>query len=50
MEALGYEADTVLRTVLIADPERRVVFADLTDNCRVRPEPSTFLAALDARA
>ena len=50
MEALGYEADTVLPTVLIADPERRLIFVDLTDNYRVRPEPSTFLEALDARA
>ena len=49
MEPLGYGTDTVLPTVLIIDPARTIVFADLTDNCRVRPEPSTFLAALDAR-
>lgn len=50
MEPLGYGQDTVLPTVLIADPAGTIVFVDLTDNYRVRPEPSTFLAALDAEA
>jgi len=50
MGALGYDADSVLPTVLITDPNRTIIFADLTDNYRVRPEPSTFLAALDAHA
>ncbi len=47
MEPLGYDADSVLPTVLITDPDGRIIFADLTDNYRVRPEPSTFLAVLD---
>ncbi len=50
MEPLGYDSDSVLPTVVITDPSRRIIFADLTDNYRVRPEPSTFLAALDAQA
>ena len=50
MDALGYEADSVLPTVLIVDPSGTIIFADLTDNYRVRPEPSTFLAAIDASA
>jgi peroxiredoxin len=50
MEPLGYEADSVLPTVLITDPDGTIIFADFTDNYRVRPEPSTFLAALDAEA
>lgn len=50
MEPLGYGQDTVLPTVLIADPAGTIVFADLTDNYRVRPEPATFIAALDAVA
>jgi hypothetical protein len=50
MEPLGYDVDSVLPTVLITDPSRRIIFADLTDNYRVRPEPSTFLAAIDAQA
>ncbi len=49
MEPLGYEPESVLPTVVIVDPERTILFADLTDNYRVRPEPSTFLAVLDAR-
>ena len=48
MDALGYDSDSVLPTVVITDPSRRIIFVDLTDNYRVRPEPSTFLAALDA--
>jgi peroxiredoxin len=49
MEPLGYDSDSVLPTVVIIDPSRRIIFADLTDSYRVRPEPSTFLAALDAQ-
>jgi peroxiredoxin len=50
MEPLGYEPETVLPTVVIIDAKRSILFADLTDNYRVRPEPSTFLAVLDAHA
>lgn len=50
MEPLGYEADSVMPTVVITDPARRIIFADLTDNYRVRPDPSTFLAVLDAQS
>jgi peroxiredoxin len=50
IDALGYDPETVLPTVLITDPNRTLIFADLTDNYRVRPAPSTFLAALDAHA
>jgi peroxiredoxin len=49
MEPLGYETESVLPTVVIVDPDRTIVFADLTDNYRIRPEPSTFLAVLDAQ-
>jgi|GEM_PF-366020 len=43
---LGYEGDTVLPTLVVTDAEGRVVFADQTDNYRVRPTPDTVLAAL----
>ncbi|MEJ2239971.1 MAG: redoxin domain-containing protein [Gemmatimonadales bacterium] len=46
----GYGVDSVLPTVLITDPQRKIIFVDMTDNYRVRPEPATFLAVLDARA
>jgi len=44
----GYGADTVFPTVIVTDSEGRILLADQTDNYRVRPEPETFLAALDA--
>ncbi|GAA4274348.1 hypothetical protein GCM10022258_36440 [Aquimarina gracilis] len=46
-QTLGYDSDSVLPTVLITNKEGRIIFADLTDNYRVRPEPETFLAILD---
>ena len=49
MDTLGYDSDSVLPTIVITDPSRKIIFVDLTDNYRVRPEPSTFLAALDAQ-
>jgi peroxiredoxin len=48
MGALGCEADSVLPTVVIVNPSRKIIIADLSHNYRVRPEPSTFLAALDS--
>lgn len=46
LEALGYDSDTVLPTVIITDAERRIIYTDQTDNYRVRPEPATYLQAL----
>lgn len=43
---VGYESDTVLPTLVVTDAEGRVVYADQTDNYRVRPTPDTVLAAL----
>jgi len=42
----GYDPDTVLPTAIVTDAEGRILLADQTDNYRVRPEPSTFVAAL----
>lgn len=42
----GYATDSVLPTVVITDRNRKIIFADMTDNYRVRPEVSTFLEAL----
>ncbi len=47
MEVLGYDNDTVMPTVLITDAQGTLVFADLTDNYRVRPEPEDFLKVLN---
>jgi peroxiredoxin len=40
---LGYAPDTVYPTVIMTDAGGRVIFADQTDNYRVRPEPDTYL-------
>ncbi len=49
MQALGYEEDTVLPTVIVTDEDGTILLAAETDNDRVRPEPATFLRVLDAR-
>lgn len=46
-QVLGYESDVVLPTVIITDKNNKIIFADLTDNYRVRPEPETFLKIID---
>ena len=47
MQALGYDRDTVMPTIVITDKKGTILFADLTDNYRVRPEPETFFKVLD---
>jgi peroxiredoxin len=46
-ELLGYDAETVLPTVLLVDENGRILYADLTENYRIRPEPAQFLRILD---
>ena len=46
MQLLGYDSDTVMPTVVITDDQGKIIFADLTDNYRVRPEPETFMRVL----
>jgi peroxiredoxin len=43
LQALGYSNDTAMPTVVITDPEGTILFADETDNYRIRPEPDLFL-------
>lgn len=47
MGITGYGHDTVYPTVLMTDENGVLIYADLTDNYRVRPEPETFLNILD---
>lgn len=42
----GYSSDTVLPTVLGTNKIGTILFADQTDNYRVRPDPQSFLAIL----
>lgn len=47
MEVLGFEADNVLPTLIVTDNQGIIRFADLTDNYRLRPEPSVYLELLE---
>lgn len=47
LQALGYESDTVMPTVIMTNDNGKIIFADLTDNYRVRPEPEDFLKIFD---
>ena len=47
MQLLGYSSETVLPTVIVIDATGTILLADQTDNYRMRPEPGTFIAALD---
>jgi len=50
MEIFGYDQDTVMPTVIIVNAEGEILFADQTDNYRMRPEPDTFLRILDEQS
>lgn len=45
---IGYDSNTVMPTVIVTDATGKIILLDQTDNYRVRPEPSTFIAALQA--
>jgi len=47
LQALGYDSDTVMPTVVMTNNKGEIIFADLTDNYRVRPEPEDFLKVFD---
>jgi len=46
-QIFGYDSDIVLPTVIITDKNNKIIYADLTDNYRVRPEPATFIKIID---
>lgn len=47
MQALGYGSDVPRPTVFITAAGGRLIYCDLSENYRVRPEPAEFLAVLD---
>lgn len=49
-QALGYDSDVPRPTVFITAAGGRVIYCDMTDNYRVRPEPATFFTVLDRHA
>lgn len=46
LQALGYDSDVPLPTVFITKAGGEVIYSDLTDNYRIRPEPDDFIQAL----
>lgn len=46
-EVLGYDSDNVLPTLVVLDKNGVIQFVDLTDNYRLRPEPSQYLSLLE---
>ena len=50
LELFGYDSDTVIPTALITDSDGTIIFADLADNYRIRPEPDAFLRVLEENA
>ena len=50
LKLLGYEGDVPKPTTFVLDEKGKVIYADLTDNYRVRPRPQDILKALDAEA
>lgn len=47
MQVFGYGNDVPMPTTFITAAGGRIVYSDLTDNYRVRPEPAAFIAELD---
>ena len=47
LQVLGYDSDVPRPTVLITAAGGALLYCDLTDNYRIRPEPAQFLAVLD---
>ncbi len=50
MEMLGYDKDTVYPTVIITNKQGIIIYSDLTNNYRIRPEPDDFIEVLDKNA
>jgi hypothetical protein len=40
---MGYESETVMPAVLLTNAAGELVYIDMTDSYRVRPEPDQFL-------
>lgn len=44
-----YDRDSVFPTVLITDAQGKIIWSDLTDNYRVRPDPAIYLEVIDKK-
>ena len=50
MQVLGYDSDVPRPTVFITAAGGRLIYCDLSENYRVRPEPAEILAVFDRQA
>lgn len=50
LEALGYDSDTVMPTVIATDAAGKILYSDLTSDYRIRPEPAAFLSVFRRNA
>ena len=50
MKMLGYNKDTLHPTVIITDTTGSIIYSDLTNNYRIRPEPEDFIKVLSKHA
>ena len=47
MQMLGHSFDAVTPVVIITDEQGKIIFSEIADNYRLRPEPGEFLKVLD---
>lgn len=47
MQIIGHSFDGVTPTIIIANEEGTIIFSEIADNYRIRPEPETFLKIID---
>ena len=47
VEPMGYESETVLPTVIITNEDGRIIYVNMTDNYRIRPEPAEYIRVID---
>jgi peroxiredoxin len=48
LQLLGYGLDTAMPTVILTDSTGKIIYADETDNYRLRPEPRDFEKLLES--
>jgi peroxiredoxin len=47
LQVLGYKSDSVLPTIIITNKKGKIIYNEVADNYRVRPEPETFLRVIN---
>lgn len=47
MQVLGHSLDGVTPTIIITNENGQIIFSEIADNYRIRPEPEVFLRVID---